>query len=123
MRYPLKIQPWQLSIVKLSRHAMPPVGDNAFFATVIAPNECSLVCETAHAPASDQRRDGWRCLEVTGPLDFAMVGVLAEISRCLAERGISIVAISSFDTDYILVPQESLLAATEALRSAGHRVA
>ena len=65
---------------------------------------------------------GWRAICVAGPLDFALVGVLASLSGTLASAGVSIFAISTFDTDYILVKEDMLGAAREALAAAGHQV-
>ena len=66
---------------------------------------------------------GWRCLQVAGPLDFALTGVLASLAQPLAAAGVSIFAISTYDTDYLLVPDEALDASLAALRSAGHTLA
>eukprot|EP00035_Acanthoeca_spectabilis_P003031 m.90853 g.90853 ORF g.90853 m.90853 type:complete len:139 (+) comp11893_c0_seq1:297-713(+) len=65
---------------------------------------------------------GWRALVVAGPLDFALVGILADIARTLADSNVSIFALSTYDTDYILVKESSLKQAREALLAAGHTV-
>lgn len=65
---------------------------------------------------------GWRALVVAGPLDFALVGILASLSNTLAVAGVSIFAISTFDTDYILVKEEKLGVALASLTAAGHVV-
>ncbi len=69
-----------------------------------------------------QVEGGWRVFGLAGPLDFALVGILADISGVLAESGISIFAISTYDTDYILVKEIRLRAAKAALVAAGYRV-
>jgi hypothetical protein len=74
-------------------------------------------------PADVRCEPGWRALAVKGPLDFGLTGILASIAAPLAEAGISIFAISTFDTDYVLVKAERLDDAVEALRRAGHRFA
>jgi hypothetical protein len=61
-------------------------------------------------------------LQVAGPLEFSMTGVLAAIAAPLADAGVSIFAISTYDTDYVLVKEEMLAKAVGALRAAGHRV-
>ncbi len=66
---------------------------------------------------------GWRALRVDGPLDFALTGIMAALSGALAQAGVSLFALSTFDTDYILVRAEALPAAIAALREAGHEVA
>jgi hypothetical protein len=65
---------------------------------------------------------GWRAICVAGPLDFALVGILASLSTTLASAGVSIFAISTFDTDYILVKEQSLGDACAALAAAGHDI-
>lgn len=62
---------------------------------------------------------GWRIIKVIGPLDFALIGLMASISRALAEAGISIFALSTYDTDYVLVKAVQLERAVEALTSRG----
>ena len=78
--------------------------------------ELSVVCETSRAPADAiAREDGWRALRVTGTLDFSLVGILSELSGILAEAGVSVFAVSTYDTDYILVKEQQLRQAAEAL--------
>ena len=84
--------------------------------------ELSVVVPASFAMESDRQQGGWACLRIAGTLDFALVGVIARVSRVLAEAGISIFAVSTFDTDYLLVPQADLERAVAALTDAGHRV-
>ena len=80
--------------------------------------EISLVCPTEHCPPTARRReDGWRCFRVKGPLDFSLVGVLAGITGRLAAKGIPVFAVSTYDTDYVLVKAADREAAAEALQS------
>ena len=82
--------------------------------------ELSVVCATAEVPADAlAREDGWRALKVRGPLDFALTGIMARIAAALAEAGIALFALSTFDTDYVLVKEDKLEAAIAALRGAG----
>ena len=69
-----------------------------------------------------ERADGWSALRIAGTLDFSLVGILAEISGILADRDISIFAISTFDTDYVLVRRTDLKKATNALAHEGYKV-
>jgi hypothetical protein len=69
------------------------------------------------------RSDGWRAFRVAGTLDFSLVGILAALSKTLADAGVGIFAISTFDTDYILTKAEDFDRALAALRAAGHDVA
>ncbi len=93
-----------------------------FFACVRTPDELSIVCDEASVPADARVERGFACLGVVGPLAFELVGLLAELTRVLADEGIALFAISSFDTDYVLVRRVELARAVRALRAAGHRV-
>ena len=84
--------------------------------------ELSLVCAAADAPNDARCEAGWRSLVVAGPLAFEEVGILAALAGALAAAEISLFVLSTFDTDYLLVKQESLDAAIEALRKRGHAV-
>jgi hypothetical protein len=81
-----------------------------------------MVLATEHAQGTWKREDGWRCLKVAGPLDFSLVGILADLSGTLAAEGVSIFALSTFDTDYLLVKAPDLPRAIQALQRAGHTV-
>ena len=85
--------------------------------------EISVVCLTADVPhATLAREDGWRALRVAEPMDFGLTGVLAGISTVLAQAGISIFAVSTFDTDYILIKAENLGLARTALETGGYTI-
>lgn len=85
--------------------------------------EISLVCPVKDAPKETlAREDGWRGLRIQGVLDFSLVGILARIAGILAEKGIPIFALSTYNTDYILVKEEYLSAAREALLAAGYEM-
>jgi hypothetical protein len=85
-------------------------------------DELSIVCRAAEVPDDVQREAGWRCLKVRGPLDFGLTGVLAALTVPLATAGIPVFALSTFDTDYLLVRAEDLLRAMDVLRAAGHDI-
>jgi uncharacterized protein len=96
-----------------------------FFSITRTAEELSLVClesvvDAAVPFAGLQVERGWRSLKVIGPLDFALTGILAGIASTLADAGISLFALSTYDTDYILVRQDTLTAAVEALSRAGY---
>ena len=78
--------------------------------------EISIVLPSHYQLPSDDVESGWSALEVVGPLDFSLTGILSNISSVLAAEKISIFAISTFDTDYILVKNETVKAAISALR-------
>ena len=83
--------------------------------------ELSLVCKTEDTPAdTTERSDGWRAFRVRGVLDFSLVGILSRLSGILAENGIGIFAVSTFNTDYILVKEENFDRAMDALAAAGY---
>lgn len=84
-------------------------------------NELSLVCSEVIEVQSLQSSKGWKCIKVKDPLDFNLTGILAGISDILAQTNISIFAISTFDTDYILVRTHDLSSATTKLRQAGYK--
>ncbi len=83
--------------------------------------EKSLVCLTEDVPPNvTEREDGWRAFRIQGILDFSMIGVLSGISRLLAENGIAVFVISTFNTDYILTRKEDYPKALEVLGNAGY---
>lgn len=100
----------------------PPPPGAAFFAVTRTPGELSVVLPEAAVEAGWRAEKGWRCLAVAGPLDFALTGVLASLASPLAAAGVSLFAVSTYDTDYLLVREEDLARAVAALRNAGHRV-
>jgi hypothetical protein len=98
-----------------------PLPTTDFFAAVRTEDELSLVTHEALAPMESTFCErGWRALKVQGPLDFALVGVLASLTAPLAAAGIPIFAISTFDTDYLLVKESRLPDARVVLQAAGH---
>jgi uncharacterized protein len=84
--------------------------------------ELSIVCEDLLVPREIRAERGWRAFRIQGPLDFALVGVLLQLAEPLAKAGISIYAISTFDTDYVLVKSDRFSDACEALTKYGHRI-
>jgi hypothetical protein len=85
-------------------------------------DELSVVCPEELAPAGAVSEGGWRCLAVRGPMPFSLTGILAAVAVPLANAGVSIFAVSTFDTDYVLVPGAQQERAIAALQSAGHSV-
>jgi hypothetical protein len=92
------------------------------WAAVRTDGELSIVCAQDAVPADVRAQRDRRALEVVGPLDLAMTGVLAALSVPLAAAGVPIFAVSTYDTDYMLVGEDRLADALAALRRAGHRV-
>lgn len=85
--------------------------------------EISLVCESEKAPKDTlKREDGWRGLRIAGLLDFSLIGILAKIAGLLAAQKISIFAISTYNTDYVLIKEAQLQNALDALNRAGYAI-
>jgi hypothetical protein len=84
--------------------------------------ELSIVCLTGQAPPEARVEDGWRALQLQGPIPFEEIGVLSALAAALAAAGLSVFALSTFDTDYLLVREAALESAVEALGEAGYTV-
>jgi hypothetical protein len=84
--------------------------------------ELSLVRAAEAVPSDARAERGWRALRIAGTIDFGLTGVLTSVLAPLGDAAISIFAVSTFDTDYILVREHALAAAIDTLRAAGHRV-
>lgn len=85
-------------------------------------DELSVVCTETSVPPDVLSERGWRALKVQGPLDFSLTGVLAALTAPLAAAAIPIFALSTYQTDYVLVHGRDLTRASEALTEAGHTV-
>jgi uncharacterized protein len=101
---------------------LPAPGSAGIVSVTATADETSVVCEAGSAPEGARISPGWRALVVAGPLDHSLTGVLASIAGPLAEARVPIFAISTFDTDYVLVPGDRAAEAAQVLRAAGHRV-
>lgn len=85
--------------------------------------ELSLVCKTEDTPAvTVERDDGWRGFRIEGTLDFSLIGILSRLSGILAERKIGVFAVSTYNTDYILVKEENFEKALKILASEGYAI-
>lgn len=120
----LTLLPCMLTICRLDPAAALPAWAAAghFYAVTRTDEELSIVCEKHLVPGDIVCQRDWRCLKVTGPLDFALTGILARLAAPLADAGIPIFAVSTYDTDYLLVKADQLAAAVAALCAAGHAV-
>ncbi len=119
----LRVMKPRLAIVRLG--AMDPVpawADGHFSSVTRTANELSVVCVEDRVPDDVTAERKWLALEVAGPLDLGEVGILATIVEPLKLAGISIFAISTYDTDYILVRESQIEPAIRALRQAGYRL-
>ena len=113
--------PEPLGVVRLPIHAPVPAWahDGPFSSVTRTEHELSIVTSYAATPQDAQREGPWTAFMVQGPLDFSLVGVLSAIADVLAGAGVSIFAISTYDTDYILVPTADAARAKEALSRSG----
>ena len=113
-----------LAICKLDKDAPPPqwAQRGSFFSCTRTHSELSIVCPQKDVPANIPNEKGWRCLKVEGPLDFSLTGILASLVVPLAAAEICIFAISTYDTDYLLVKEEQLSSAILVLRQSGHHI-
>ena len=97
--------------------------DSDFYFIGKTDEELSLVCKTEDTPRNTiERDDGWRSFRIQGVLDFSLIGILSRLSAVLAEHKIGIFAVSTFNTDYILVKEENFERALEVLATEGYTV-
>jgi hypothetical protein len=120
----LSLVPGTFAVCRLDpRAAIPsPLLRAAWVSITRTAAELSIVCPEDLAPAQARCERGFRCLVVEGPLPFSAVGILASVAAPLAAADIPILAVATHDTDYVLVREERLAAACEALAAAGHSV-
>jgi len=121
---PLTVLDGDFSIHQLaSRDRVPPQALAADFSCLLALNEqVTLICPGQIPVKALQTSRRWRVLKVDALLDHSLVGILAGISRILADADVSIFALSSWETDFVLVQSGSLDRACRALEAAGHEV-
>jgi uncharacterized protein len=114
----------RLTICRLAPNTTTPLwaAGEVFCSITRTAKEVSVVVEESRVPAGVTSQLGWRVLEIRGPIAFSEIGVLASLTGPLATKEISIFTISTFDTDYLLVPEKQLAAAIAALEQAGHTI-
>ena len=118
----IKKLPYELTVCKLASAAGMDLSADFFFLSQTG-EELSLVCKTSDTPENTvAREDGWRGFRIEGQLDFSLIGILSKISAVLAEARIGIFAVSTFNTDYILVKENNFAHAMEALEKAGYEI-
>jgi uncharacterized protein len=123
----LRVLPGELAVVRLPPDAhVPPWAFSPVPGTIWSmtrtDEELSLVRAAEAVPSDARAERGWRALRIAGTIDFALTGVLASVLGPLGDAAISIFAVSTYDTDYVLVREDTLPAAIDALRAAGHEV-
>lgn len=101
-------------------------GAPGFFSVTSTPDEVSVVARTGFFQESSltphESSDGWRYFRVVGPLEFSQTGILSEISQAMASAKIPILAIATFDTDYVFFPNSSMEATKKCLENSGFRI-
>jgi uncharacterized protein len=111
------------AVCRLSRDAqLPPWVGTGFVSVTRTPEELSIVCPQASVPGDVQAERDWACLQLQGPFAFTLTGVLASFLTPLAEARVPIFALSTYDTDWVLIPAARLNDALQALASAGHEL-
>jgi len=113
-----------LAVCRLPADAPVPgwTAHGHFLSITRTHDELSIVCLQEAVPEDVPSEPGWRALRVDGPLAFSMVGVLASLLNPLAEAGVSVFVLSTFDTDYLLIKEENLKRAINELERAGHQI-
>ena len=112
----------KLSVCKVEDYSQIDIT-RPFCFTGATDEELSLVCPAEMVPGNTtERDDGWRAFRIVGVLDFSLIGILAGISATLAENGIGLFAVSTYNTDYILTKEENFDRALEVLGAAGYTV-
>ncbi|HEY1575083.1 MAG TPA: ACT domain-containing protein [Pseudonocardiaceae bacterium] len=126
-RLTVDIRPGAYTVVRLPGDAPVPAGlldgpSDDLVSVTRTREEVSVVCRSESAVPADQAEHGWRLLTVRGPMEFTLTGITAAVSGALAAAGVPLFALSTFDTDHLLVKDDDLARATRALRDAGHEV-
>ena len=118
----LKKLPHDLTVCKVASLADVDL-DTEFFFLGKTDEELSLVCRTEDVPAATvERDDGWKGFRIEGVLEFSMVGILSKLSGILAENEIGLFAVSTYNTDYILVKEANFAKALEVLAAEGYTI-
>jgi uncharacterized protein len=120
----LSLLPERFAIARLAADSPIPewATQGPFFSVTRTGDELSIVTELSRVPVGVQSQPGWRVLKVHGPFVLSEIGVLAALAAPLAEAKISLFAVSTFETDYLLVASETLSATIAALERAGHTI-
>ena len=120
----LELLPGRYAVARLGPTEAAPdwATGGAFSCVSRSRQELSVVCEEGRVPAGVQCERGWRALRVAGRLEFDATGVLASMAVPLAEAEVPIFAVSTFDTDYLLVKEADLDRAREVLEAVGHSI-
>ena len=124
MKLVFTLLPKRMAIVWLERDAPMPVwaSRGAFTSVTRTPSELSIVCEDDAVPRDVAAARGWRGLMLQGPFPLTQTGIASDFTAVLAGANVSVFVISTYETDFVLVPEKSLEVAIAALARAGHSV-
>ena len=118
----VKVIDTEFSVCKVEDYSQVDLNEEFVFAGH-TDEELSLVCPTSLVPDNTTEcNDGWKAFRIEGVLDFSLVGILSRISTCLSDNSIGIFAISTFNTDYILIKDGDFEKAIEVLELAGYTI-
>jgi hypothetical protein len=120
----ITVHPEQYAICRLEPDAPVPVwaGGRSLLSITRTSKELSVVCEEEMVPEAAHAERNRRLLQIEGTLAFVLTGVLASVAEPLAKAEISVFAVSTYDTDYLLISEKDLRRATEVLEAAGHTI-
>ncbi|EQF24734.1 description family protein [Clostridioides difficile CD160] len=120
----LKLFAEEYAVCRLSNDSKIPtwIDTKNFYSITKTEDELSIVCSNNNIPSDVKSEKEWRILKILGPLDFSLIGILSKLSGLLAENKISIFAISTYDTDYILIKEKDIKNACKILNCNGYEV-
>ncbi len=120
----LTVLPERYAISRLDPKAEVPLwsGSGQFTSVSRTPDELSIVCAESRVPPDVTCEPGWRVLKCEGPLDYSLAGIVASLAEPLADASVPIFPIATYDTDYLLIKENHLETAIQALTGYGHAV-
>lgn len=120
----LSLIPGSFAVCRLSPNSDIPQWAirSSFYSVMKTPEELTVVCVEENVPEGVKSEQDWKMLQVEGPLDFSLTGIISSLACPLAEAEISIFVLSTYESDYIMVKQSSLKKAISVLSAAGHRI-
>ena len=98
------------------------IDPSGFYSITRTEEELTIVCAETLVVRGTKSETGWRCFKVEGPLDFSEIGIIFSLTRPLAENGVSVFVISTFETDYFMVKEKDLAKTLDALTAEGHEI-
>ena len=123
-RVVLQLVPGEFSVCRLpAGDPLPAWAESSVFSSVTrSAAELSVICPSRQVPTGIKSESGWSLLQFAGPFAFAAVGILASVTEPLARAGVSLLAVATFDTDFVLIKADRIEDARQVLEAAGHAV-